>query len=69
MSTATIIRLCMMLTCPVFYYGAVPSFDSTKLKLNGAYFKEEYNKRINQVTMGQAKIKKATFLFAGYVAT
>ena len=46
---------------PSFYYGAVPSFDSTKLKLNGAYFKEEYNKRINQVTMGQAKIKKQHF--------
>ena len=29
---------------PSFYYGAVPDFDSTKLKLNGAYFKEEYLK-------------------------
>ena len=46
---------------PSFYYGAVPGFDSTKLKLNGAYFKEEYNKRVNQQTVGTATIKKQHF--------
>lgn len=46
---------------PSFYYGAVPDFDSTKLKLNGAYFKEEYLKRVNQQTAGRAEIKKQNF--------
>lgn len=51
----------MMPIYRAFYYGAVPDFDSTKLKLNGAYFKEEYLKRVNQQTAGRAEIKKQNF--------
>lgn len=46
---------------PSFYYGAVSDFDSTQLKLNGSYFKEEYLKRVNQQTAGRAEIKKQNF--------
>lgn len=43
---------------PSYYYGAVEGFDASQIKFNGAGFKEEYNKRVNEQKVGSAEIKK-----------
>ena len=45
----------------LFYYMEDPSFKIVRPQFNGGYFKDEYNKRINQQTMGSARLRKQHF--------
>ena len=45
----------------LFYYMEDPSFKIVRPQFNGGHFKDEYNKRINQQTVGSASLKKQHF--------
>ena len=45
----------------LFYYMEDPSFKIVRPQFNGGHFKDEYNKRINQQTMGSARLRKQHF--------
>ena len=45
----------------LFYYMEDASFKIVRPQFNGGYFKDEYNKRINQQTMGSARLRKQHF--------
>ena len=45
----------------LFYYMEEPSFKIVRPRFNGGHFKDEYNKRINQQTVGSARLRKQHF--------
>ena len=45
----------------LFYYMEDPSFKIVRPQFNGGHFKDEYNKRINQQTVGSARLRKQHF--------
>ena len=45
----------------LFYYMEEPSFKIVRPRFNGGHFKDEHNKRINQQTVGSARLRKQHF--------